>query len=126
MHDMLSIRLATKEDLQILSEIYTHAYYSLNIVENWTSQSAYQLITYLFHDQPDLFFVAIIDNKVIGAITATVKPWWDGNHLVDGEIFINPDYQKKGIGVKLIKKLFTTAKEKYKVISWDTFTHTIY
>lgn len=120
------LRLATEADLNALSEIYTTAYNSLNIGENWTPESARKLLEYMFEDQPDLFFVAEESGKVKGAIVATVRPWWDGNHLIEGEIFVHPDYQKKGIGVKLIKILFTTAKEKYDVVSWDTYTHKVY
>lgn len=123
---MLSLRLAKEEDLQVLSKTYTIAYNSINIGEKWTQNSAYKLIKYLFEDQPDLFFVATIDEKIVGGIVASLKPWWDGNHLIDGEIFIHPDFQKKGIGVRLVKQLFTTAKEKYGVVSWDTFTHKFY
>jgi GNAT superfamily N-acetyltransferase len=64
--------------------------------------------------------------KVVGGIVATVRPWWDGNHLIEGEIFVHPKHQKKGIGVKLIEHLFTRAKEKYNVVSWDTHTHKVY
>lgn len=123
---MIKIRLAEEKDLNELAEIYTIAYNSLNIGENWTSESAYKLLKYMFEDQPDLFFTAEVEGKIIGSIVATVRPWWDGNHLIEGEIFIHPDFQKKGIGVKLIKKLFTVAKEKYGVIAWDTYTHIVY
>lgn len=121
-----NFRLATEGDLKELSEIYTVAYNSINIGETWTPESAYKLIEYLFNDQPDLFFVAEVDSKIVGAIVATVRPWMDGNHLIEGELFIHPDYQKKGIGVKLIKQLFTNAKEKYGVVAWDTYTHIIH
>lgn len=123
---MVNLRLAKTEDLQTLSEVYVVAYNVLNIGEKWTESKAYELIKYLFEDQPDLFFVATVDEKVVGGIVATVRPWWDGNHLIEGEIFIHPDFQKKGIGVKLIKQLFTTAKEEYHVVSWDTFTHRVH
>ncbi|MBI2028283.1 MAG: GNAT family N-acetyltransferase [Candidatus Levybacteria bacterium] len=123
---MVNLRQATKKDLRILSEIYTIAYNSIDIGERWTSKSAYELIEFLYNDQPDLFFVADEEDKVVGAIVATVRPWWDGNHLIEGEIFVHPKHQKKGIGVKLIEKLFTTAKEKYSVVSWDTYTHKVY
>lgn len=123
---MINIRQATKKDLQILSEVYTVAYNSLGIGENWTVGSAHKLIKYLYEDQPDLFFVAQDGGAIVGGIVATVRPWWDGNHLIEGEIFVHPKHQKKGIGVKLIEKLFTVAKERYSVVSWDTYTHKVY
>lgn len=124
--DKVSLRLATGDDLNLLREIYIQAYNSLNIGEHWNKQSAYKYIEYLWNDQPDLFFVAEIEGKVVGGIVATVRPWWDGNHLIEGEIFVHPKYQGKGIGVKLIKQLFTTAKEKYEAVSWDTYTHIVH
>ncbi len=123
---MTNIRQANTTDLKELAQIYAYAYNSLNIGENWNEITALALIRFLYENQPDLFFVAEIDNKIIGGIVASIRPWWDGNHLIDGEVFVNPDYQKKGIGINLIKKLLTTAKNKYKAISWDTYTHTIH
>lgn len=122
----VKFRLANHEDLKLLSGIYVIAYNSLKIGENWDNESAYKLIEYLFEDQPDLFFVGEVDGKVVGGIVATVRPWWDGNHLIEGELFIHPDYQKKKIGVRLVKKLFTVAKEKYQAVAWDTYTHKVY
>lgn len=120
------IRQTRKTDLPELSKIYTVAYNSLNIGENWTDDASYKLMEHFFKEQEDLFFTAEEDNKIIGGIVASVRPWWDGNHLIDGELFIDPNFQRKGIGKRLIKKLFQTAKEKYNVISWDTYTHRVY
>ncbi len=122
---MINLRNATSGDLKTLASIYCAAYNSLNIGENWDESSALKLITYLFEDQPDLFFVALSDSEVVGGIVATVRPWWDGNHLIEGELFLLPEFQGVGIGVKLIKKLFTLARELYDVVAWDTYTHTV-
>ncbi len=84
------------------------------------------MLLHLFEAQPDLTFVGTIDNKIIGGVNALVKPWWDGNRITDGEIFVDPEYQGKKIGKMLLKHLFQQAKNKYNAISWDTFTHIIY
>lgn len=122
----MDVRPIKQSDFEELAEIYTVAYNSLNIGENWDKESAVDLLKYFYKEQPDLFFTAELDGKIAGAIVAMVRPWWDGNHLIEGEIFVHPDYQKRGVGVMLIKTLFTEAKQKYNAISWDTFTHTIY
>lgn len=123
---MVSVRPVHDEDFLKLSKIYALAYNSLNIGENWDEASALKLLKHLYLQQPDLFFTAEENGKVVGAITAPVKPWWDGNHLTDGELFVHPDNQRHGIGKLLIEKLFTEAKEKYSAVSWDTFTHRVY
>lgn len=98
---MVRIRLVKKEDLPALASIYTRAYNSLGIGESWNGQSALRLMTFLFNDQQDLFFVAKVDHRVIGAIVATVRPWWDGNHLIEGELFVAQEFQGQKIGVQL-------------------------
>ena len=123
---MITIRPVQKNDLHALVEVYINAYNSLDIGEHWNNETALQLMQYLYNDQPDLFFVAHEDEQIVGAIAASVKPWWDGNHIVDGELFIDPAHQKKGIGSQLVKHLFTHALEKYQAISWDTFTHRVH
>lgn len=120
------IQPATKKDLEELAPIYKIAYNSLDIGEQWTDEKALVLLKHLFDEQPDLFLKAVEDNKIVGAITAIVKPWWDGNHITDGELFIDPNYQGKSIGKALIKALFELADRQYQAISWDTFTHRVY
>ena len=122
----MNIRLVKKEDLLPLAEIYKLAYNAINIGENWDSKSALKLIRHLFDQQKDLFFVAQEKEKIIGGAVALLKPWWDGNHLADGEIFIDSAFQGKRIGTQLLKRMFTEALKKYHAVSWETFTHRVY
>lgn len=98
--------------MERLAEIYTEVYTVFDVGEKWDKKSAYKLLEHLFKYQPDLAFVAEYDGQIVGGFLTLVKPWWDGNHLVEGEIFVHPDYQRKGIGTKLTKVMFETAKEK--------------
>lgn len=123
---MVILRNTQKEDLPDLSKIYTSVYNGLNIGENWTPEKAEELLQDFLKQQPDLFFTAVDEDRIVGGIVALVKPWWDGNHLTDGEIFVDSEYQKRGVGRSLIKKLFEEGLEKYQAISWDTFTHRVY
>ena len=63
------------------------------------------------------------DGFVAGAFVSAIKPWWDGNHLMGGEIFVSLGYQKKGIGRELAKALFRKALKKYKVTNFDAYTY---
>jgi len=122
----LNIRSSKKSDFKTLAKIYVKAYNPLNIGEEWDNESAEKLLRHLYNDQPDLTFTAEYKGKIVGLINAIVKPWWDGNHLTDGELFVDPEYQKKGIGKKLVKYLFKKAKDKYNAVCWDTFTHVVH
>lgn len=122
----MKIRPARKQDTNTLAKIYVDAYNPLNIGESWDAESAKRLLLHLYKSQPDLTFVAEIDGEVVGAINALIKPWWDGNHITDGEVFVDPKFQGKGIGKKLIQYLFMEARKRYQAVSWDTFTHVVH
>ncbi len=123
---MLEIRPTDEKDLSTLSGIYVEAYNPLNIGEEWTDQTALRMLKHFYEVQPDLFFTAEEDGEIIGCIVALIKPFWDGYHLTDGELFLSPQHQKKGVGKKLIQHMFIAALEKYQAVSWDTFTHNIH
>jgi len=118
----IKIRQMRKGDLQQLAEIYAVVYQKFDIGEKWTAKKAKKLLFYWFGKQPDLAFVAEFNGQVVGAFVAGIKPWWDGNHISDGEIFVHPDYQNKGIATKLSIALYEKALEKYKVVSFDAYT----
>ena len=111
-----------KTDVPRLAEIYVEVYTNFDVGERWTVTTAKDLLNYWLKRQPDLTFVAEINNELVGVFVAGVKPWWDGNHLVDGEIFVHPKFQKTGIGTELSKVMYHTALDKYKVVSFDTYT----
>ncbi len=119
---MVKIRAARKEDLEKLAKVYVEVYRVFDVGEKWTQDSAYKLLDYWLIRQPDLAFVAEEDDSLIGAFFVGVKPWWDGNHLVEGEIFVDPAHQAQGVGKKLLKIVLGKALEKYQVTFWDTIT----
>lgn len=122
MNNELLIRLIKKEDLKILARLYCKVYTNFDVGEKWNQRSAYNLLSYWFERQPDLCFLAEYKRKVVGAFLAGIKPWWDGNHLIDGEVFVDPDYQKKGIGTELSKTIYKTAINKYNAKCFDAIT----
>lgn len=109
------------EDLQQLAAVYVHALENV-MNEKWTEQSAYVLLSDWFRRQPDLAFVAESDHSLVGAFIVGIRPWWDGNHLVDGEFFVEPNYQRRGIGRQLIHQAVQVAVEKYAPVVWETHT----
>ncbi|MFZ5955672.1 MAG: GNAT family N-acetyltransferase [Nanoarchaeota archaeon] len=122
MKDKLKIRQIKKDDLDTLAQIYTEVYEVFDIGEKWTKETAYPMLEYWIKKQPDLCFLCELDGKIMGAFCTCVKPWWDGNHLSDAEFFIHPDYQKIGIGTKLLRFSLQQAIKKYKVIRLEAFT----
>ncbi|MFH1751792.1 MAG: GNAT family N-acetyltransferase [archaeon] len=122
MSGKLKIRLVKEKDLTKVSSIFVKVYTNFDVGEKWTLNSAKKLFKYYYKSYPDLFFVAEVDGILVGAFCSSVKPWWDGNHLIGGEVFVDPDYQRKGIATELYKKLYRQALKKYAVSYSESVT----
>lgn len=112
-----------EEDFDVLAEIYVESYNDANIGEKWNVDSACKLLAYWFKKQPDLAFVAEFNGEIAGGLISGIKPWWDGNRLSDGELFVDPKFQKRGVGTALMKELCEKAMKKYGAVSLDAFTY---
>ena len=117
------IRLVKLEDIENLSYIYKELYDDVEIWESWSVETAKNLLSYWYNRQPDLFFVAEVDGRVVGGIVSGIKPWFDGNRLVDGELFVDCRYQERHLWKELLKKHLFEAKKIYnaKVIEFHTY-----
>ena len=115
--------LKKQEDMAIIAEYYADYYANSVLGEKWTKEKAIQLFRYFYNQNKDLFFVAYDDDKPVGVIMSVLKPWWDGNHLEDGEIFVLPSYQRKGIAKSLFKALFKHAIDKYNATTLEAHTY---
>ena len=123
----LSIRRATETDVSEIADLYKQAYNSATLLdEHWTKASARKFVTYFYRRQPDLFFIAKENGVLVGAVVAAVQPWWDGNHLVEGELFEAPGLADETVRKALLQELLTVARSKYHVVSWDTITPTLH
>jgi len=118
----MKIRLAKKSDLKELARIFKKVYDHFDVGERWTNNAAYKYLEYIFKAQPDLAFLGEVDGKIAGGFFASIKPWWDGNHLVNGELFVDPNYQKHGLGLKLSIKLYEKAIKKYNAVIAESTT----
>ncbi len=117
------IRLINKDDIHQLAIIYKDLYDNVDIGENWTIESATNLLTYWYSKQKDLFFVYIENGEPVGAIVSGVKNWFDGIRLVDTELFVAKSYQNKGIAKELFLRHLLEAKLKYnaKMMEFHTY-----
>lgn len=116
-NNSIIIKLAEKGDLENLAVIYAEAFNEVDAGETWDREGAYKLLEYFYIRQADLFFVAQDSNEVIGGIASLVKPWWNGMNLVEGELFVKPNYHGRGIAKQLLKKHLEVAIKKYHIQS---------
>lgn len=117
------IRLVKKEDLEDLAVIYKSLYDNVDIGENWSIEKSLELLNYWYNKQGDLFFVAEVDGKPVGAIVSGVKSWFDWLRLVDTELFVAKDFQRMHYGRDLMFEHLKQAKIKYNVMKIEFHTY---
>lgn len=70
---------------------------------------------YFYSHQYDLFICAYNDDIAIGAVMSTLKPYYDGMHLIQTEVFVSSDYEEQNIKEKLLEMHLKLASTKYHV-----------
>lgn len=118
------IRNIEKEDIEELSYIFVDAYKAEKTGENWTIQSARDIVEYWLNRSPADMKIAAVnqEGRILGAFLADIKPWWDGPHMIDGEFFVRTHAQGKGIGKMLIAELLTRAHQNHNATCFETIT----
>lgn len=126
LHEDITVRLAKQDDLKALSRLYADFYNNLDrLGERWSQEAARRFISHFYNRQPDLFFVAESNNQIVGSIFAAIQPWWDGNHLVEGELLVKRGFQHNpSCSAQLLRALLQTAEARYQAITWDTIAPT--
>ena len=118
----MKIRAIADHDLDALGQVYVDSFREVDPSEKWTVERGAELIKFILTKQQDLAFLAQDEGKIAGAILGMVKPWWDGNHLVETELFLSPAFQKRKIGTKLFHHYLDTARRLYDVTVIEAVT----
>jgi GNAT superfamily N-acetyltransferase len=117
------IKKTKQEDLPELSKIYVRAYDRPEFGETWSVNDAEALLQFYFDLPTFLGITAVSEEKVVGAFFSFVKPWYDGNHLGEGELLVDPEQQNKKIGTQLMKEMMKLAQENgcvvHELIAYD-------
>ncbi|MBO5033577.1 MAG: GNAT family N-acetyltransferase [Lachnospiraceae bacterium] len=119
---MVFIEPMDYESVDELADLYVKIYKETNPKEKWNNLSAKRFILYFYNLCPDLFFVAKLNGKIIAGVWGPVKPWWDGNKVYDLEIFVDNEYQGKGVSKLILFHYLEIAIKKYNVNSIEAIT----
>ena len=117
---MITFKEAREKDLPILASLYSVINLNIEKSETWTYETALSYMNYFYHHQPDLFICAYDEDIPIAAVMSTLKPYYDGMHLTNLELFVSEDYKDQDIEKKLLEMHLELANAKYNVRHIDT------
>jgi len=113
--DVMRIRLFNKKDLDNVIDLIIYSYKKESKKKIWTREMAEQYILIHYRMNKDLCFVAVENQKIIGVGLCMLKPEYN-KYIIDSHLLIvHPDYRRKKIATKLLKKIIMKAQNKYGV-----------
>ena len=99
----INIREANKSEAHIILELQKLAYQSeAALYQDWSIPPLVQTLSELEAEfEHYKILVAVIDQQIVGSVRGYVDQ--ETGHL--GRLIVNPDFQKRGIGAQLLKKI---------------------
>ncbi len=115
---MISFSQVQKKDIFMLSKIYAKAYNKE--WERWTKKTSEAIVHYRY--KKNVKIKVTYGNKIIGVFFSDIKPLYFWNVLNDGDVVIDPNYQKLWIGKQLFIYGIEYAIKRFHVVWWDFYT----
>ena len=97
------IRQMQKKDLSACAEILCAVYNNEMWQCRWTVETGAAYLEDYFDVKKFVGFVVEENDKIIGALFAHEKIWWNNSELYIDEMFVIPEMQGNGLGSRLIK-----------------------
>ena len=111
----MRIRLFNKKDLDEASSLIVEVYKKESKSRRWTKEVASKFLLMHIRINKDLCFVATENKKIIGIGLCMVKPIYN-REIIDSHILIvHPDYRRKKVATKILKKILLKASNKYNI-----------
>ncbi|MBN2434215.1 MAG: GNAT family N-acetyltransferase [Spirochaetes bacterium] len=97
------VDIDSKEIIKDCADLYVCVFNSEPWNDRWNMETAFERLTDFF-DTPRFFGAAVWDNgKLIAAIIGNSERYFSGDYYNLKEMFVSPEYQRAGVGKKLLK-----------------------
>ena len=108
----MNYKIITTEDTEALAVVMSRSYGEAPWNERWTSEKAVRRVQSIMGNFEAMGLVALEGDEIIGRVQGVVDPYAEEDFFFVSELFVIPEWKRKGVGRYLLNHLEKHLQEK--------------